>query len=132
MPSAITVHGSPHAEFKTLRANDNVYPTALQGYPFKITECSVCHTNGGSASGLNGPHTIHTVGQAWVDAHPDYVDSHGYKSCAYCHGKNFRGSFLSVTKVQRVFKTDHGGKKTFPPGHQFNCYDCHNGPNGGG
>jgi hypothetical protein len=38
-------HGSPHAEFPTLQANDNVYSTALQGHTGKIAECSVCHTN---------------------------------------------------------------------------------------
>lgn len=125
-------HGSPHAEFKTLQANDNVYPTKLQGYPYKITECSVCHTKGGNANGLTGPHNIHTVGQAWVDRHPDYVDQHGHQACAYCHAKNYRGSFLSQAKVQRVFNAGDQGKKTFPPGHKFSCYDCHNGPNGGG
>jgi len=67
------------------------------------------------------------IGQKWVDGHPDYVDQHGHQACAYCHGKTYRGSFLSQAKVQRVLNG-----KTFPAGHQFNCYDCHNGPNGGG
>ena len=123
-------HGSPHAEFRTLEANDNVYPRALQGYPFKIMECTVCHTKVG-ASANGGPHGIHTVGQTWVDAHPDYVDSHGHQACAYCHGANYRGSVLSQAKIQRVFTLEDGGSKTFPAGHLFNCYDCHNGPNGG-
>jgi len=123
-------HGSPHAEFPTLKANDNVYPMALQGYKAKITECSVCNTSTLVATPNGGPHGIHKVGQSWVDAHGDYVDSHGYQACAYCHGSTLRGLSLSQTKVQRVFNVE-GGSKTFTAGHQFNCYDCHNGPNGG-
>ena len=123
-------HGSPHAEFPTLKANDNAYPIALQKYAAKITECSVCHTNSLVATPNGGPHGIHKLGQSWVNAHGDYVETHGYQACAYCHGSNYGGLFLSETKVQRSFQTE-GGNKTFPVGHQFNCYDCHNGPNGG-
>jgi hypothetical protein len=119
-------HGSPHAEFPTLQPNDNVYPTTLQGYAAKITECTVCHTKL-TATANGGPHGIHVIGQTWVNGHPDYVDQHGHQACAYCHGKTYRGTFLSQAKVQRVLNG-----KTFPAGHQFNCYDCHNGPNGGG
>lgn len=124
-------HGSPHAEFPTLQANDNVYPTKLQGYAAKITECSACHASTLSATVNGGPHGIHTVGQAWVNAHPDYVDSHGSKSCTYCHGADYKGLPLSASKLARKFAVDDGGTKSFPAGHQFNCYDCHNGPNGG-
>ena len=124
-------HGSPHAEFPTLQANDNVYATALQGYAAKITECTVCHTTKLAVTGNGGPHGLHNVGQTWVSAHPDYVDSHGYQACAYCHGANYKGLALSQAKVARTFNVD-GGTKTFPANHQFSCYDCHNGPNGGG
>jgi hypothetical protein len=122
-------HGSPHAEYPTLQANDSVYPKQLQGYVAKITECKVCHTNV-PVTPNGGPHGIHTVGQAWVNAHPDYAEGN-QKACAYCHGANYRGTPLSVAKVARTFNVDDGGTKTFPAGHQFNCYDCHNGPNGG-
>ncbi len=121
-------HGSPHAEFPTLQANDGVYPKTLQGYVAKITECKVCHTNV-PVTPNGGPHGIHTIGQAWVNAHPDYAE-HNRAACAYCHGADFRGSALSVAKVARTFTVEDGGNKTFPAGHQFNCYDCHNGPNG--
>jgi hypothetical protein len=124
-------HGSPHAEYPTLQANDNVYPTTLQGYAAKITECSVCHASTLASTSNGGPHGVHIVGQAWVDAHPDYVDSHGYTSCAYCHGTNYKGLALSQAKVARTFTVDDGGTKTFPVNHKFSCYDCHNGPNGG-
>ena len=123
-------HGSPHAEYPSLQANDNVYPTKLQGYAAKITECKTCHASTLTATANGGPHGVHIIGQAWVNAHPDYVDSHGYQACAYCHGSNYRGLAMSTAKVARTFTVD-GGKKSFPVNHQFNCYDCHNGPNGG-
>src|SRR5581483_7756838 len=70
-------HGSPHAEFPTLQKNDNVYPTGLQKYAAKITECTVCHTNALAATPNGGPHGLHKVGQSWVNAHGNYVESHG-------------------------------------------------------
>ena len=103
----------------------------MQGYAAKITECSVCHTSGLPSTGLDGPHGIHAVGQAWVDQHHDYVDHHGYQGCAYCHGTDYRGGTLSAAKVGRTFRVEDRNI-TFPVDHQFNCYDCHNGPNGGG
>ena len=124
-------HGSPHAESPTLQANDSVYPKHLQGYVAKITECNTCHTGTLTATSDGGPHGVHVVGQAWVDAHPDYVDSHGYQSCGYCHGSNYKGLALSATKVARTLNAGDYGTKTFPANHQFSCYDCHNGPNGG-
>jgi hypothetical protein len=123
-------HGSPHAEYPTLQANDSVYPTHLQGYAAKITECSVCHATTLTATANGGPHGVHVVGQAWVNAHPDYVENHGSQSCAYCHGTDYKGRALSAAKVARTLNTD-GGTKSFPANHQFSCYDCHNGPNGG-
>ena len=125
-------HGSTHAEYPSLGANDNAYPTALQGYVAKITECTVCHSNV-AVSSTGGPHGVHTLGQAWVNesGHQSYVDSFGYQACSYCHGLKYNGSALSQAKVQRVFTVEDGKQKTFPALHQFNCYDCHNGPNGG-
>lgn len=122
-------HGSPHAEYPTLQANDGVYPTQMQGYVAKITECSVCHTNV-PVTPNGGPHGIHTLGQSWVDAHNDYAQGN-LQACAYCHGVDFRGTPLSVSKIPHTFPTKDGPNKTFPAGHQFNCYDCHNGPNPG-
>jgi hypothetical protein len=122
-------HGSPHAEYPSLAVNDNVAPIQLQGYAAKITECSVCHTSGLVANGLNGPHGLHVVGQAWVDAHPDYVEQHGYQACAYCHGADYRGLALSATKTTRTFQVEDRNR-TFLPDHQFSCYDCHDGPGG--
>jgi decaheme cytochrome c component MtrC/MtrF-like protein len=122
-------HGSPHSEYPTLQVNDSVYPMQEQGYVAKITECSVCHTSV-PVTPNGGPHGVHTLGQSWVTAHHDYAQNH-LASCAYCHGSNYRGTALSVSKVARTFNVDDGRTKTFSAGHQFSCYDCHNGPNGG-
>lgn len=121
-------HGSPHAEYPTLQANDSVYPKHLQGYDAKITECSVCHTSV-PLTANGGPHGLHTIGQSWVGGHEDYAERN-LAACAYCHGANYRGTALSEAKAARTFRTENG-TKTFPAGHQFNCYDCHNGPHGG-
>jgi hypothetical protein len=122
-------HGSPHAEYPTLQANDNVYPKTLQGYVAKITECSVCHTSV-PVTANGGPHGLHSIGQSWVNSHGDHAEGNK-AACAYCHGADYRGTALSVAKVARKFNAGDFGTKSFPAGHQFNCYDCHNGPNGG-
>jgi hypothetical protein len=123
-------HGSPHAEFPTLQANDNVYSTGLQGHTGKIAECSVCHTSVPTTAN-GGPHKMHNIGQNWVNSHHDYVEQVGVQACAYCHGSNFRGSFLSKTSMARTFNADDYGTKTYNAGDMVTCYDCHNGPNGG-
>ena len=119
-------HNSQHAEFLTNQPNDGVLAIALQGYNARITECSACHTSSFATSPTGGPHGMHTVGSAWVSAHPNYVESHGTASCAYCHGSNFRGTSLSRLMTQKTL-----AGHTFPAYHEMNCYDCHNGPGGG-
>ncbi len=123
-------HGSPHAEFPTLEINDNLYSQNLQGHTGKIAECTVCHTQL-PVDLNNGPHGVHTVGQSWVNSHHDYVDHGGSAQCTYCHGSDYRGSFLSKTSMARSFKTDDGGNKNYNSGDVVGCYDCHNGPGGG-
>jgi len=123
-------HGSPHAEFPTLQANDNVYSSALQGHTGKIAECTVCHTQP-PVTANGGPHKVHTVGQAWVDSHHDYVEKVGLGECAYCHGSDFRGSFLSKTSMRRSFDAGDYGTKIYKARDTVTCYDCHNGPDGG-
>jgi len=123
-------HGSQHAEYPTLQANDNVYSVAIQGYQGKLVECSSCHT--AVPTSLNkGPHTMHAIGQAWVNAHSSYAQNGGYTVCAYCHGPNYTGLFLSKIPTTRTFTVEDNGQKTFPAGHLVSCYDCHNGPQGG-
>ena len=119
-------HGAQHAEYPTNQANDQVYSVNLQGYGGRVTECVTCHTSSFATTPNGGPHGMHTVGSAWVSAHQDYADSHGSTSCQNCHGTDYKGTSLSMILTS---KTLNG--KTFPAYHQMNCYDCHNGPNGG-
>ncbi len=118
-------HGAQHAEYPTNQANDQVYSVNLQGYAGRITECSVCHGSSFATTNNGGPHGMHTVGSAWVSAHPNYAEGN-QAACAYCHGADYRGTPLSMILTS---KTLNG--KTFPAYHQMSCYDCHNGPNGG-
>jgi len=119
-------HGSQHAEYPTLQANDNVYSQLIQTYTGKLTECSICHTKV-PVTNNQGPHAMHTIGQGWVSGHEQYAENGKYTVCTYCHGSNYRGSFLSATPTIRTFNTEDG-QKTFTAGHQFSCFDCHNGP----
>lgn len=123
-------HGSQHAEYPTNQANDNVYSTKLQGYAGRITECTVCHGSSFATTNNGGPHGMHTVGQAWVTAHPNYASNGGYTECAYCHGSTYKGTTLSQLLTTKTFSAGDYGTKTFAAGHQISCYDCHNGPSG--
>ena len=95
-------------------------------YVAKITESKVCHTNV-PVTPNGGPHGLHTLGQSWVSSHGDYAEGH-QSACVYSHGTDFTGNPLSVAKVARTFNVGDFGTKSFPARHQFNCYDCHNGP----
>jgi hypothetical protein len=122
-------HGSTHAEFTSSEANDNVISIATQGHAGTISECVACHrTQKVTATG--GPHGLHTIGAAWVNAHGDVADNNA-APCAYCHGADYRGSALASTKSARSF-TVEGRKVTYAAGQEVTCYDCHNGPKGGG
>jgi hypothetical protein len=123
-------HGSQHAEYPTLQANDNVYSNGLQGYAGKIVECTVCHVTMPSTQ-AGGPHGMHTIGQNWVSQHRQFARNGGSSQCTYCHGTDFRGTALSAIPTTRALSAGDSGTKTFSPGHQMNCYDCHNGPGGG-
>lgn len=121
-------HGSQHAEYPSTQANDNAAPIALQGYPAKLTECATCHaTVPTTANG--GPHGLHTVGQAWVQAHQGYARTN-LSQCAACHGADYRGTVLSATATARTFSVEEG-TRAFAAGTIIGCYSCHNGPNGG-
>jgi hypothetical protein len=118
-------HGAQHAEYPTSQANDQVYSVKLQGYAGRITECSACHGSSFATSANGGPHGMHTVGSAWVSAHGNYAEGN-QSACTYCHGADYRGTSLSMILTSKTL-----AGKTFPAYHQMNCYDCHNGPNGG-
>ncbi|TPW14886.1 MAG: hypothetical protein FD129_1001, partial [bacterium] len=52
-------HGSPHSEFPSRQARDNVNMIALQGHAGTLADCSVCH--GVAPDGL-GPHDLRASG----------------------------------------------------------------------
>lgn len=120
-------HGSTHAVYPSSHNGDNIQSIAHQGYAGTITECSVCHGDSVPLTENEGPHGMHTIGEAWVSAHEDYAEKN-LSSCAYCHGNDYRGSFLSEVKVDKAIYTKKYGTKNFTKGHQISCYDCHNGP----
>ncbi len=123
-------HNAPHAEYPTSQRNDSILPLTLQGYNAKLTECNICHTSL-TTTPNGGPHGTHLLGQqAWVNAHGHYAEDGHYQVCAYCHGSDYRGTPLSITKVQRNFTGDDGQPITLAQGDAVGCYDCHNGPNG--
>lgn len=121
-------HGATHAEYPSSEANDNVQSIALQGYAGKVVECTVCHATMPLTKD-GGPHGIHTIGQLWVSRHGHFAEN-AVAPCGTCHGSNYRGSFLSKISTERTFSI--GGTKTLSTGHMVSCYDCHNGPGGGG
>ncbi len=121
-------HGSPHAEYPTIMDKDNQQVIALQGYKGNIRECSVCHGTRVPLTANKGPHGMHTIGQAWVEEHGDYVEHYGYTDCKACHGQDLRGSDLSEVKTTKTFDAEEYGRRTFNAGHKIGCYDCHNGP----
>ncbi len=114
-------HGSTHAIWSG-NANDNVEATALQGHAGLIGECSTCHQAPPSV-GLGGPHGMHAVGSAWVNAHPSYAQGR-QASCQPCHGTDYRGTVLS-----RMLTTRSLAGQTLSAGTVIGCYTCHNGPN---
>ena len=121
-------HGAMHAIYPSDEANDNVLARDLQGHAGTIAECSACHAQV-PVTTSDGPHGLHTTGQTWVSRHPQAA-GRDHTACAYCHGSDYRGTALSATAVARSFSGE-GLPRTFPAGHRFGCYDCHNGPNGG-
>ena len=123
-------HGSTHAEFPSIEANDNVQSIAVQGHAGTVRECTTCHTTvPNTANG--GPHGLHTIGNQWVSRHPDQINAAGGRSeCAYCHGADFRGTPLSAVKMAKTLNAD-GRTVAYAAGQQVSCYDCHNGPSGG-
>ena len=117
-------HGSTHAEFPSTQPNDNVQSIATQGHAGTVNECSACH-NPVPTTTNGGPHGMHTIGTVWVGAHQDAAESNR-TACTYCHGSDYRGTFLSQVKTAKTV-----GSHTYAAGQLVSCYDCHNGPSGG-
>ena len=121
-------HGSTHAEFPSSHRNDNIQSTEHQGHVGMFVECTSCH--GTQPSTVNGgPHRMHPVGQAWVEAHGDAAGEGNSAQCRSCHGADYRGTVLSRSKADRLLSTSFGSKY-FWRGFQVGCYACHRGPSG--
>ncbi len=114
-------HGSTHAIWSA-NPNDNVAATQLQGHAGTIGECSTCH-QAPPTNGLGGPHGMHPVGAAWVEAHHEDTFTSNLAACQACHGVDYRGTVLS-----RMFATRTMAGRTLTAGTVVGCYTCHNGP----
>lgn len=122
-------HGATHAEYTSSYDGDNVQSIETQGHVGMLAECNACHTKLPTTAN-GGPHGLHTIGSSWVGRHGDSAE-HDSQSCAYCHGADFRGSPLAKTQAARSFNVE-GRTVKYSAGQQVTCYDCHNGPGGGG
>jgi hypothetical protein len=121
-------HGSTHAEYPASHANDNLQSVALQGHVGTLAECNACHTASVPMTPGRGPHGMHAVGQAWLEAHEDALETVGLAQCATCHGADFRGTELSRMFNARTLSLDDMGSRSFFRGQQVGCYTCHRGP----
>ena len=124
-------HGSTHAEWPNAipLSNDNMAAKQLQGHTGKITECTVCHTNGSLPLNLDGPHGMHPVNdQRWVGGHADFLPSQAsLDSCRTCHGATLDGAVLSRMAATRTF-TVEGRLVTLTEGSLVGCATCHDKP----
>jgi hypothetical protein len=124
-------HGSTHAEFASTHANDNVQSVERQGHVGMLVECGACHGGAQPATMNGGPHGMHPLGQAWVNAHPDLVGEGGDPTpCQSCHGTDYRGTVLSRAQASRTLSGESGTKQVWR-GFQIGCYTCHLGPHNG-
>ena len=114
-------HGSPHAEWPSREANDNLTATTIQGHDGMITECTACHEN--LPLTLNGPHGMHNVNNlAWVNGHESFASQ---QACGTCHGANGVGTVISKAAVDRTFSTEDRGKVIIGKGTPISCGLCH-------
>lgn len=122
-------HGATHAEYPSSHENDNVLSVALQGYRGTIRECTTCHATVPSTTS-GGPHGMHTTTTQWISGHKSAAKSNT-TSCAYCHGTDYKGTYLSEVRKAKSFPVE-GSTVSFLPGQRIGCYECHNGPKGDG
>jgi formate-dependent nitrite reductase cytochrome c552 subunit len=73
---------------------------------------------------------MHTVGQPWVKSHQNAAKGNNRANCAYCHGADFKGTYLSEVRQAKTLSAN--GTVNFVVGQRVGCYDCHNGPSGDG
>jgi hypothetical protein len=120
-------HGSPHAEWPTPQANDNVAAIKIQGRKGTISDCTACHGSG-LANTIDGPHGMHNVAKAgWYDGgHEDFYQSNP-DNCRACHGVDLLGTLLSRVPVTRKFVIE-GRTITVLAGMAIRCNLCHGMP----
>jgi PKD repeat protein len=113
------------------QANDNVQSQQLQGHVGSLVECLACHPTVPSTVN-GGPHLMHPVGQTWISGHRR--EGRGSAQCQACHNSDYRGTVLGLMQSDQNFSGggDGGGIQPFWRGFQIGCYNCHNGPSGGG
>lgn len=124
-------HGSTHAEFPSVHANDNVRNQKIQGHPGMMVECIACHppmsTSTTTASG--GPHGMHPIAGDWISSHHDFISS--LTACQACHGKDYQGTVLSRAQADRILIAGFDGgvrvTNNLFRGAMIGCYSCHNG-----
>ncbi len=131
-------HGSTHAIFPSIHANDNRRNIAIQGHAGTTVECTACHVSMPQTF-VGGPHGMHPVGgntlfavksdgqEQWFHGFAKEDGGVGLASCQACHGADYRGTVLSRTQGHRVINADGFGTKTYWKGRTVGCYDCHNG-----
>ncbi|MCU0771629.1 MAG: Ig-like domain-containing protein [Verrucomicrobia bacterium] len=130
-------HGSTHAIFPTIHANDNRRNIALQGHAGTTVECTACHVSV-PRTFVGGPHGMHPVGTTPFSVKTDGQEQwfHGFAKedggvglavCQTCHGADYRGTVLSRAQADRII-----GSRRYWRGKTVGCYDCHNGPGGEG
>lgn len=119
-------HGATHAEYPSLEDNDNLQSERIQGHAGVLSECAACHA-GDAVTVDGGPHGLHTVGAAWIEAHGEAAEEGGELRCRACHGVDYRGTALSRALGERTFDTDFG-RKHFWRGFEVGCFTCHLGP----
>jgi len=123
-------HGSTHAEYPSLHADENLQSIALQGHAGPVAECTACHTTVPVTTN-GGPHGMHTTGNIWVSQHQE-ANKNGTATtpaCSYCHGNTGTGTPLSAVKTAKTIDAGDYGIKNWAAGYQVSCYSCHNGPN---
>lgn len=115
-------HGSPHAEWPSREANDNLAALAIQGHDGMITECTACHGIGLALTPNGGPHGMHNVNsQAWVNGHKKFESQ---QACGTCHGVTGNGTVISRAAVNRTFSVE-GRIVKISKGSQIGCDLCH-------
>lgn len=122
-------HGATHAEYPSSHENDNVLSVSLQGYRGTVRECTACHATVPNTTN-GGPHGMHATTQQWVKGHGD-VAKRNRSECAYCHGADYKGTYLSEARKAKTFSIENS-TVALAVGQRVSCYECHNGPDGEG